>query len=111
MTPVLAATASEQAELIVFVVLGVCATAADAAPLSCAALGQLSPDRAGWAKGPEQFLMTAEEMAQWNAVKTDAQAAVYGGAAGFDYRLTPETTLVVQHEIARGDVVRSIVIR
>src|SRR5688572_10282476 len=34
----------------------------------------LSPDRAEWGKGPVQFLMTKEEIAQWNAIKTDDAA-------------------------------------
>jgi GWxTD domain-containing protein len=38
------------------------------------AFAALSPDRADWAKGPVQFLMTDEERAQWSALQTDAQA-------------------------------------
>lgn len=35
---------------------------------------QLSMEKADWARGPVQFIMTPEEKAQWNAVKSDAEA-------------------------------------
>src|SRR6266849_1870328 len=37
----------------------------------------LSPAQADWAKGPVQFLMTKEEVAQWNALQSDADAAAF----------------------------------
>ena len=38
------------------------------------AFAQLSQQNRDWAKGPESFLMTAEEQAKWKSVKTDADA-------------------------------------
>src|SRR5438132_1737571 len=38
------------------------------------AFGQLSMAKADWARGPVQYLMTKEEQAAWNAVKSDAEA-------------------------------------
>src|SRR6266849_2172577 len=37
----------------------------------------LSPAQADWAKGPVQFLMTKEEVAQWNALQSDADADAF----------------------------------
>jgi len=34
----------------------------------------LSPEHTEWGKGPAQFLMTKEEIAQWKAIKTDEDA-------------------------------------
>ncbi len=42
-----------------------------------AAFAQLSPENRDWAKGPVQFIMTAEELATWNQVKTDADAKAF----------------------------------
>ena len=36
--------------------------------------GQLSMAKADWARGPVQFLMTKEDQAAWNALKSDAEA-------------------------------------
>lgn len=41
---------------------------------SVAALAALSPQKAEWAKGPVQFLMTPEDVARWNSLQTDAEA-------------------------------------
>ena len=38
------------------------------------AFAQLSMAKADWAHGPVQYLMTKDELAQWNAIKTDADA-------------------------------------
>jgi GWxTD domain-containing protein len=38
------------------------------------AFGQLSMAKADWARGPVQFIMTKEEQAAWNAIKSDADA-------------------------------------
>ncbi len=38
------------------------------------AFAQLSPENRDWAKGPVQFIMTADEQGRWNQVKTDADA-------------------------------------
>ena len=35
---------------------------------------QLSMAKADWARGPVQYLMTREEKAQWNTIKSDAEA-------------------------------------
>ena len=37
----------------------------------------ISPATADWAKGPVQFLMTNEELAQWNALQNDADANAF----------------------------------
>ncbi len=42
-----------------------------------AALAQLSPEYRDWAKGPVQFIMTAEEQGRWSQVKTDADAKAF----------------------------------
>ena len=34
----------------------------------------LSPEHVSWGKGPAQYLMTKEEIAQWKAITTDEQA-------------------------------------
>jgi len=39
-----------------------------------AGFSQLSMEKADWARGPVQFLMTPAEKTQWNAVKSDAEA-------------------------------------
>lgn len=44
-----------------------------AAPL----LGELSPQKAAWFDGPEQYLMTGEETITWSRLKTDAEAGVF----------------------------------
>src|SRR5436305_15038294 len=47
--------------------------AAAAAP--CVA--QLSAANAAWAKGPEQFIMSSEEKAEWSKITTDAAAQAF----------------------------------
>jgi GWxTD domain-containing protein len=49
---------------------------AAAVTLAAATTGfaQLSMAKADWARGPVQYFMTPEEKAQWNAVKSDAEA-------------------------------------
>src|SRR5436853_4986550 len=47
--------------------------AASAAP----GVAQLSAAKAGWAKGPEQFLMTSEEKAAWSTLTSDAAAQAF----------------------------------
>lgn len=42
-----------------------------------AAFAQLSPENRDWAKGPVQFIMTAEEQSTWNQVKTDDEAKAF----------------------------------
>jgi GWxTD domain-containing protein len=42
-----------------------------------AALAQLSPESRDWAKGPVQFIMTADELAKFNQIKTDADAKAF----------------------------------
>ena len=37
----------------------------------------ISPATADWAKGPVQFLMTNEELTQWNALQSDADANAF----------------------------------
>jgi GWxTD domain-containing protein len=37
----------------------------------------ISPVTADWAKGPVQFLMTNEELTQWNALQSDADATAF----------------------------------
>src|ERR1700686_5033913 len=37
----------------------------------------MSPSLADWAKGPVQFLMTNEEIAQWNALQSDADGNAF----------------------------------
>ena len=46
------------------------------AALAMAASGyaQLSMAKADWARGPVQYLMTKDELAQWNKLKSDAEA-------------------------------------
>jgi GWxTD domain-containing protein len=36
--------------------------------------GELSPEMAAWVEGPEQFLMTKDELKQWEKITTDAEA-------------------------------------
>ncbi len=38
------------------------------------AFAQLSMAKADWARGPVQFFLTKEDLAQWNALKSDAEA-------------------------------------
>lgn len=47
------------------------------AAFAVAAFAALSPEKAAWAKGPVQVLMTAEEVQQWNALQTDADADTF----------------------------------
>jgi GWxTD domain-containing protein len=44
------------------------------AVVAVAAFAQLSAKYADFAKGPEQYIMTPQEQAQWKQVKTDAEA-------------------------------------
>ncbi|HLJ75636.1 MAG TPA: GWxTD domain-containing protein, partial [Thermoanaerobaculia bacterium] len=39
-----------------------------------AGFAQLSMAKADWAQGPVKYLMTRDEQAQWNALKSDADA-------------------------------------
>ena len=48
--------------------------AAGVVMLAASGFAQLSMDKADWARGPVQYLMTKDELAQWNAIKTDADA-------------------------------------
>ncbi|MGZ5493238.1 MAG: GWxTD domain-containing protein [Thermoanaerobaculia bacterium] len=41
------------------------------------AFAQLSPEYREWAKGPAQFIMTPQELTQWNQIKTDADAKAF----------------------------------
>ncbi len=41
------------------------------------AFAQLSPEYRDWAKGPVQFIMSPEEQAKWNQIKTDADAKAF----------------------------------
>ena len=45
--------------------------------IAASAFAQLSPENRDWAKGPVQFIMTAQEMQQWNQIKTDADAKAF----------------------------------
>src|SRR5690242_10393404 len=47
--------------------------AAAAAP----GLAQVSAAKAAWAKGPEQFLMTNEDKAEWSKIADDAAAQAF----------------------------------
>lgn len=38
---------------------------------------QFSAENRGWAKGPVQFIMTAEEQAKWKSIKNDAEAKAF----------------------------------
>jgi GWxTD domain-containing protein len=51
-----------------------CATVAIVAG---SAFAQLSPVYLDWAKGPAQFIMTPQELTQWNQIKTDADAKAF----------------------------------
>jgi GWxTD domain-containing protein len=51
--------------------------AAIAALSAVSGFAALSPAKADWAKGPVQFLMTNEEVAQWNALQSDADADAF----------------------------------
>ncbi|HSP16904.1 MAG TPA: GWxTD domain-containing protein [Thermoanaerobaculia bacterium] len=42
-----------------------------------AAFAQLSPEYRDWAKGPVQFIMTADEQAKFSQIKTDADAKAF----------------------------------
>ncbi|PYQ60606.1 MAG: hypothetical protein DMF58_07585 [Acidobacteria bacterium] len=41
---------------------------------AAAGFAQLSMAKADWARGPVQYFMTKDEVAQWNALKSDAEA-------------------------------------
>jgi GWxTD domain-containing protein len=45
--------------------------------IAASAFAQLSAENRDWAKGPVQFIMTAQEQQQWNQVKTDAEAKAF----------------------------------
>lgn len=45
--------------------------------VAIAGFAALSPQKAAWAKGPVQFLMTPDEVKQWNALQTDAEADAF----------------------------------
>src|SRR5216110_2866493 len=51
--------------------------AAIAAFSAVSGFAALSPAKADWAKGPVQFLMTKDEVAQWNALQSDADADAF----------------------------------
>jgi len=42
--------------------------------VAATSFSQLSMAKADWARGPVQFLMTKEDLAAWNALKSDAEA-------------------------------------
>ena len=42
--------------------------------ISTSAVAQVAPKSAAWAEGPVRFLMTKEELKQWNAVRSDPDA-------------------------------------
>ena len=42
--------------------------------IAASGFAQLSMAKADWARGPVQYLMTKDEQAQWNALKSDADA-------------------------------------
>lgn len=48
-----------------------------AALVAAGAFAAVSPEKAAWAKGPVQFIMTPEEVQQWNALKSDADADAF----------------------------------
>jgi GWxTD domain-containing protein len=41
------------------------------------AFAQLSPEYQNWPKGPVQFIMSPDEQAKWNQIKTDADAKAF----------------------------------
>jgi GWxTD domain-containing protein len=45
--------------------------------IAASAFAQLSAENRDWAKGPVQFIMTAQEQQQWNQIKTDADAKAF----------------------------------
>jgi GWxTD domain-containing protein len=47
--------------------------------LVCATAGQaaVSPEKAAWAKGPVQYFLTPEELTQWYALQSDADADAF----------------------------------
>ena len=45
--------------------------------IAASAFAQLSPEYRDWARGPVQFIMTAQEMQQWNQIRTDAEAKAF----------------------------------
>jgi hypothetical protein len=51
--------------------------AAIAALSAVSGFAALSPAKADWVKGPVQFLMTKEEVAQWNTLQSDADADAF----------------------------------
>jgi GWxTD domain-containing protein len=51
--------------------------AAIAALSAVSGFAALSPAKADWAKGPVQFLMTKDEVAQWNGLQSDADADTF----------------------------------
>jgi len=48
--------------------------AAGALLIAASGFAQLSMAKADWARGPVQYLMTKDDQAQWNALKSDADA-------------------------------------
>src|SRR5712691_3753114 len=47
------------------------------AVIAGSAFGQLSPENRDWAKGPVQFIMSADEQTKWNQIKSDADAKAF----------------------------------
>src|SRR5471032_495969 len=45
--------------------------------IAASAFAQLSAENRDWAKGPAQFILTAQEQQQWNQIKTDADAKAF----------------------------------
>ena len=45
--------------------------------IAASAFAQLSNENRDWAKGPVQFIMTQQEMQQWNQIRTDAEAKAF----------------------------------
>ena len=55
-------------------ILMVCAVAMT---LAGSAFAQLSAEYRDWAKGPVQYILTPQELQQWNQIKTDAEAKAF----------------------------------
>src|SRR5579859_6079274 len=65
------------------------------------AAAALSPEKAAWAKGPVQYLMTPDEVRQWNALQTDAEADAF--IAHFWERRDPRAREVFEGRVATAD--------
>jgi GWxTD domain-containing protein len=58
----------------------------------------LSPEHTEWGKGPAQFLMTKEEIAQWKAIKSDEAADKFVALFWARRDPTPDTPRNENHE-------------